>query len=79
MDPPHGGPPIPPDPTSPSGSMEAGALAVAVHNYIVIAKQPDPISAAAFGIACGELMHTLNIALNVAALLLRTELDRRGL
>lgn len=79
MDPPHGGPPIPPDPTSPSGSMEAGALAVAVHNYLVISKQPPPTDVAAFGVACGELMQTLNIPLNVAALLLRTELDRRGL
>lgn len=79
MDPPHGGPPIMPDPASPSGSMEAGALAVAVHNYIVVSKQLPPIDAAAFGVACGELMQTLNIPLNVAALLLRTELDRRGL
>lgn len=59
--------------------MEAGSLAVAVHTYLVIAKQSPPMDAAAFGIACGELMQTLNIALNVAALLLRTELDRRGL
>ena len=76
---PHGGAPIPPDPSSPSGSMEAGALAVAVHNYIVISKQPNPVNVAAFGVACGELMQTLNIPLNVAALLLKTELDRRGL
>lgn len=79
MDPPHGGPPITPDPLNSSASMERGALAVAVHNYIVVSKQPPPIDAAAFGIACGELMHTLNIALNVAALLLRTELDRLGI
>lgn len=79
MAPPHGGPPLPTPPQPGSASMEAGALAVAVHNYIVIAKQPDPVSAAAFGVACGELMQTLNIPLNVAALLLRTELDRRKL
>lgn len=59
--------------------MEAGALAVAVHNYIVINKLGAPTDAAAFGVACGELQQALNIALNVAALLLRTELDRRGL
>jgi hypothetical protein len=79
MDPPHGGPPITPDPANSSASMEKGSLAVAVHNYIVISKLADPVSAAAFGVACGELMQTLNIPLNVAALLLRTELDRLGL
>jgi len=76
MAPPHGGPGLPPDQPG-SSSMEAGALAVAVHNYLVVKKQPPPIDAAAFGVACGELMQTLNIALNVAALLLKTELDRR--
>lgn len=77
--PPHGGPtsPVPPQPTP--SSMEAGALAVAVHNYLVISKLGAPIDVAAFGVACGELMQALNVNLSVAALLLKTELDRRGL
>ncbi len=74
--PPHGGSPIPPDP---AGSVEMAALAVAVHTYLVVQKLGAPIDAAAFGVACGELMQALNISLNVAALLLRTELERRGL
>lgn len=77
--PPHGGPTITPDYRNSSASMEQGALAVAVHNFIVINKLGPPTDAAAFGVACGELMQTLNISLNVAALLLRTELERRGL
>jgi hypothetical protein len=59
--------------------MEAGALAVAVHNYIVVNKLGAPMDAAAFGIACGELMQALNVNLSVAALLLKIELERRGL
>jgi hypothetical protein len=74
--PPHGGTPLDPDIT---GSVEIAALTVAIHSYLVVQKIGPPIDAAAFGIACGELMQTLNISLNVAALLLRIELDRRGL
>ena len=74
--PPFGGTQIPPDMT---GSVELAALAIAVHSYLVVQKLGPPIDAAAFGVACGELMQALNISLNVAALLLRTELDRRGL
>lgn len=59
--------------------MEAAALAIAVHNYLVVSKLGPPMDAAAFGVACQELMQTLNVNLNVAALLLRTELERRGL
>lgn len=76
--PPHGGTPLGPDQPG-SASMEAGALAVAVHNYIVVNKLGAPMDAAAFGIACGELMQALNVNLSVAALLLKIELERRGL
>lgn len=75
--PPHGGPTTPV--ADPPSSMEVAALAIAVHNFIVVNKLGPPMDAAAFGVACGELMQTLNINLNVAALLLRIELDRRGL
>lgn len=75
--PPHGGPSTPV--ADPPSSMEVAALAIAVHNFIVVNKLGAPMDAAAFGVACGELMQTLNINLNVAALLLRTELDRRGI
>lgn len=67
-----------PDPPPPT-QMEVQALSTAVQSYIAIAKQEGPVSAAAFGFACGGLMETLNISLTVAALLLRTELERRQL
>lgn len=75
--PPHGGRTTPV--ADPPSSMEVAALAIAVHNFLVVSKLGAPMDAAAFGVACGELMQTLNINLNVAALLLRTELERRGL
>lgn len=76
--PPHGGPSSTVGNPG-SASMEAGALAVAVHSFLVMNRMGPPMDAAAFGIACGELMQALNISLNVAALLLRVELERRGL
>jgi len=75
--PPHGGTPL--SANASTGALETAALVIAVHNYIVINKLGSPIDAAAFGVECGELMMALNISLSVAALLLRTELDRRGI
>lgn len=74
--PPFGGSTLPPNVAQ--ASSESAALVIAVHNYLVINKLGPPIDAAAFGVACGELMMALNISLSVAALLLRTELERRG-
>lgn len=57
----------------------AAAVDTAVQAYTIMSRLGPPVDAAAFGVACGELRVRLNITLNAAALLLRTELDRRKL
>lgn len=60
-----------------SAGFIQGAVLRAVLTYQTIAALEDPVSAAAFGYACGELMQVLNVNLQTAATLLRAELDRR--
>lgn len=54
-------------------------LELAVQTYLTIGKEPDPVSSAAFGVACGLIMERLNCNLRTAAALLRAELASRGL
>ena len=63
---------------SSTGSFLASALETAVQTYIAIASLKDPASAAAFGIACYSIQERLNCSLEVAADMLRGELNRRG-
>jgi len=56
----------------------AAAIEQAVQTYLTLSAVNGPESAAAFGIACGELMERLNLPLTHAASMLRAELTRRG-
>lgn len=57
----------------------AQAIDSAVQVYVSLRQQAEPVPPAAFGVACEDLRERLNINLASAAVLLRTELDRRKL
>lgn len=55
------------------------ALETAVQNYITLKEVGEPVTSAAFGVATRELQERLGTNLATAAILLKTELDRRGM
>ena len=59
-----------------NAQFNARALDLAVIEYNVLKDTGDPVTPAAFGIACSHLQQRLNLSLLHAAEMLRLELDR---